>query len=61
MIGKFVFDVLPLRDDEGRDWWVYADPYHGLAPPRPRPRRCYLSDETEVLLPSGTCGTGARK
>ncbi|HWN60681.1 MAG TPA: PAS domain-containing protein, partial [Streptosporangiaceae bacterium] len=28
--GKFVFDVLPLCDDDGRDWWVYADPYHGL-------------------------------
>src|SRR6202012_3744455 len=30
VIGKFVFDVLPLRDSEGRDWWVYADPYGGL-------------------------------
>ncbi len=30
VIGKFVFDVLPLRDADGRDWWVYADPYHGL-------------------------------
>jgi len=20
--GKFVFDVLPLCDDDGRDWWV---------------------------------------
>ena len=38
VIGKFVFDVLPLRDDEGRDWWVYADPYHGLADPHPPPR-----------------------
>jgi signal transduction histidine kinase len=33
VIGKFVFDVLPLRDGEGRDWWVYADPYHGPPPP----------------------------
>ena len=22
VIGKFVFDVLPLRDADGRDWWV---------------------------------------
>ena len=31
VVGKFVFDVLPLRDADGRDWWVYADPYHGLS------------------------------
>ena len=29
--GKFVSDVLPLRDVEDRDWWVLVDPYHGLA------------------------------
>src|SRR5271155_1179395 len=47
--GKFVFDVLPLRDDDGRDWWLYADPDHGL-PTRPPPpaRSLYLADGTEV-------------
>jgi PAS domain-containing protein len=25
-LGKFVFDVLPLKDSDGRDWWVFADP-----------------------------------
>ena len=22
--------MLPLHDADGRDWWLYADPYHGL-------------------------------
>src|ERR1019366_5934642 len=30
VIGKFVFDVLPLRDADGNDWWVCADPDHAL-------------------------------
>jgi PAS domain S-box-containing protein len=54
MIGKFVFDVLPLRDSEGRDWWVYADPYGGL-PTRTRHPECslYLHDGTEILVSVG--------
>ncbi len=62
VIGKFVFDVLPLRDDEGRDWWVYADPYHGLATRTRHPERSlYLSDETEVLVSVGVRGPRARE
>jgi len=54
VIGKFVFDVLPLHDDEGRDWWVYADPYHGLATRTRHPERSlYLSDGTEILVSVG--------
>ncbi len=62
VIGKFVFDVLPLRDDEGRDWWVYADPYHGLATRTRHPERAlYLPDETEVLVSVGYVRDGARE
>jgi signal transduction histidine kinase len=51
VIGKFVFDVLPLRDADGRDWWVYADPYHGLPTRTRHPERSlYLADGTEVLV-----------
>jgi signal transduction histidine kinase len=51
VIGKFVFDVLPLRDAEGRDWWVHADPYHGLPTRTRHPERSlYLVDGTEVLV-----------
>jgi PAS domain S-box-containing protein len=54
VIGKFVFDVLPLRDSDGSDWWVYADPYHGLATRTRHPERSlYLADGTEVLVSIG--------
>ena len=52
--GKFVFDVLPLCDDDGRDWWVYADPYHGLPTRTRHPERSLcLADGTEVLVSIG--------
>jgi PAS domain S-box-containing protein len=52
--GKFVFDVLPLRDVDGRDWWLYADPYHGLPTRTRHPERSlYLADGTEVLVSVG--------
>ena len=54
VIGKFVFDVLPLRDTEGRDWWVYADPYGGLPTRTRHPERSlYLADGTEILVSIG--------
>ena len=54
MIGKFVFDVLPLRDSDGSDWWVYADPYHGLSTRTRHPERSlYLAGGTEVLVSIG--------
>jgi signal transduction histidine kinase len=54
VIGKFVFDVLPLRDVDGRDWWVYADPYHGLPIRTRHPERSlYLANGTELLVSVG--------
>jgi signal transduction histidine kinase len=53
-IGKFVSDVLPFRDDDGRDWWVFVDPYHGLATRTRHPERSlYLTDGTELLVSAG--------
>ena len=44
-IGKYVYDVLPFRDDDGRDWWMYVDPYHGLATRTRHPERSlFLAD-----------------
>jgi PAS domain S-box-containing protein len=68
--GKFVFDALPLHDSEGRDWWVYTDPYHGLSIRTRHPERAlYLANGTEVLvsvgyvrdrdLDQGTCRSGS--
>ena len=52
--GKFVFDVLPLRDADGNDWWVYADPYHGLPTRTRHPERSlYLACGTEILVSVG--------
>jgi signal transduction histidine kinase len=54
VIGKFVFDVLPLRDADGNDWWLFADPYHGLATRTRHPERSlYLATGTEVLVSVG--------
>jgi signal transduction histidine kinase len=54
IIGKFVFDVLPLRDADGNDWWLFADPYHGLATRTRHPERSlYLATGTEVLVSVG--------
>jgi signal transduction histidine kinase len=52
--GKFAFDVLPLYDADGQDWWVWTDPYHGLATRTRHPERLlYLADGTEVLTSVG--------
>ena len=53
-IGKYVFDVLPFRDDDGRDWWMFVDPYHGLATRTRHPERSLLlGDSTELLVSVG--------
>ena len=50
-LGKDLFDVLPLRDADGRDWWACTDPYHGLQIRNRHPERpLYLRDGTEVLV-----------
>ena len=53
-VGKFVSDVLPFRDDDGRDWWVCVDPYHGMATRTRHPERSLcLTDGTELLVSAG--------
>ena len=43
--GKYVFDVLPFRDLDGRDWWMCVDPYNGLATRSRHPERSlFLGD-----------------
>jgi signal transduction histidine kinase len=43
--GKYVYDVLPFRDEDRRDWWMCVDPYNGLATRSRHPERClYLGD-----------------
>jgi signal transduction histidine kinase len=52
-IGKYVYDVLPFRDNDGRDWWMFADPYHGLATRTRHPERSLF------LCDGGTAASGA--
>jgi hypothetical protein len=60
-VGKFVADVLPFRDDDGEDWWVFVDPYHGLATRTRHPERSlYLTDGTELLVSVGYVRDGRR-
>lgn len=53
-LGKDLFDVLPLRDADGRDWWASTDPYHGLSTRSRHPETSlYLRDGREVLVVVG--------
>ncbi len=53
-IGKYVYDVLPFRDDDARDWWMFADPYNGLATRSRHPERSLsLGEGLEVLVSVG--------
>ncbi len=57
VIGKYVFDVLPFRDDDDRDWWMFVDPYNGLATRTRHPERSlFLADGTAA----GYGGSSAR-
>jgi signal transduction histidine kinase len=47
-IGKYVYDVLPFRDEDGRDWWMFADPYHGLNTRTRHPERSLILGDGPV-------------
>ena len=46
-LGRDFREVLPLTDDQGRDWWACTEPYAGL---RSRTRQ----PERQLTLPDGT-------
>jgi signal transduction histidine kinase len=53
-VGQDVRRVLPLRDGDGRNWWVTADPYQGLRTRTRHPEMSlYLTDGTELLVTVG--------
>jgi len=53
-IGKYVYDVLPFRDVDGRDWWMFADPYNGLSTRTRHPER-------SLILGEGPAGAAAEQ
>jgi PAS domain S-box-containing protein len=53
-LGQDVRQALPLRDADGRCWWMSADPYQGLPTRTRHPERSlYLHDGTELLVTVG--------
>jgi signal transduction histidine kinase len=54
MVGADVRQALPLRDADGRCWWMSADPYQGLPTRTRHPEMSlYLHDGTELLVTVG--------
>jgi PAS domain-containing protein len=59
-IGKYVFDALHFRDEDGRDWWVCSDPYNGLATRTRHPERSlYLAWSSRCGARSSGPGSSA--
>jgi signal transduction histidine kinase len=50
-LGRDHREVLPLMDDQGRDWWACTDPYGGLRSRRRQPERLLsLPDGPDLLV-----------
>ncbi len=53
-LGQDVRHILPLQDADGRNWWAYARPYHGLSTRTRHPERSlFLPCGTELLVTIG--------
>ena len=53
-LGRDIQQVLPLHDADGRSWWTFVDPYHGLSTRTRHPETAlYLADGTELLVTVG--------
>jgi signal transduction histidine kinase len=54
VLGTDVRQALPLRDADGRCWWMSTDPYQGLPTRTRHPETSlYLPDGTELLITVG--------
>jgi len=49
-LGRDYRDVLPLTDDQARDWWACTDPYGGLPSRTRQPERQLFLDGGRELL-----------
>ena len=50
-LGRDLREVLPLTDDQGRDWWTCTDPWGGLASRTRQPERSLvLAGRGELLV-----------
>ncbi len=58
-VGKYVHDVLPFRDDDGRDWWMCVDPWGGLSTRTRHPERSLHLGDSRATGPRGTSARDA--
>ena len=50
-VGRGLREVLPLADEQGRDWWACTDPYGGLSTRTRQPeRKLQLPDGRDLLV-----------
>jgi signal transduction histidine kinase len=49
-VGLLLREVLPLVDEQGRDWWDCADPFRGLSTRSRQPERRLLLPDGRALL-----------
>ncbi|MBO3747733.1 PAS domain-containing protein [Streptosporangiaceae bacterium NEAU-GS5] len=50
-VGKAITDVLPFRDQDGREWWKWLDPQGGLSIRTRQPERAlHLPGRQELLV-----------
>ncbi len=49
-IGRTLAEVLPLTDEQGRDWWSCTDPWGGLATRTRQPERVLRLGERSLLV-----------
>ena len=50
VLGKHIFDALPLEDIQGRRWWMCLDPYGGLGIRTRQPERNLILAGRELLV-----------
>lgn len=58
-VGRDLRDVLPLSDEQGRDWWACTDPYGGLASRTRQPERRLVLPDARGLLVTASYVRGA--
>ena len=49
-LGRDYREVLPLTDEQGRDWWACTDPYGGLRSRRRQPERSLTMGGRDLLV-----------
>ena len=60
-VGRDWREVLPLVDEQGRDWWACTDPYDGLATRTRQPERRLLAAATAAACSSPRRTSAARR